>query len=394
MSNKPMQAMSYQAASNIRWLRQPEGLVVFLGENGAGKSRLLSEIAIDSVRRGLKTIVVANTPYDRFRRRSGSMHRLLVRDGSTVPERALKNAISNAISEDDVALRRVSRVLQHCGYQPDVGVQIKIAKGKRRTRAETSLLDDLGEADRREVLSLCEVLLRRDVWEEIFWFDFDSAHPKYSYRNILPRVLRWEALLKRMKIISAVRLYLIKEGDTISLAGASSGELSLIATMAFLATTFEGGACVVIDEPENSLHPRWQRGYLGVLLDVLKYRGARVFIATHSPLIISELDNDGIDNVDARTIILSGDSNGKIIPAPSSVEGILVEAFRTVTPANHYLSELLTGLLNDVDGNPECLASVRDKLRQLRDGMPDSRQEGVIAAVEKMANDIASGEYQ
>jgi len=394
MSSGPMVIIGYREASLRTWLRKAGGLTVFLGENGAGKSRLLSEIAIDSVKKGGATIVVANTPYDRFNRYGSAMKRLLARKGSTVPEKALKNAISNGVSGDEVSLKRVSRVLQHCGYQPDVGVQIKVTTGKRRTRAEMGLLDKLTDIDKKEVLSVCEVLLRSDISNQIFWFDFDSAHLRYSYREVLPKVLRWELLLKKMKIISGVKLHLMKGRMPISLSGASSGELSLIATMAFIATTIEPGACVIIDEPENSLHPRWQREYLGILLEVLKYRRANIFIATHSPLVISELDGGDLEGVNIRTIIISSDTERDRINAPSSVEGILVEAFRTVTPENHYLSRLLADLLNSVDSNSANLASVKSRLDELRNGMPDEKQAKVIDAVEEMAEKIASGDYK
>lgn len=68
----------------------------------------------------------------------------------------------------------------------------------------------------------------------------------------------------------------------------SSGQLCLILSMSFLASSLTDNALVCIDEPENSLHPEWQSMFIQ-LLQILasNYRGCHFMIATHSPQIVS-----------------------------------------------------------------------------------------------------------
>jgi predicted ATPase len=68
---------------------------------------------------------------------------------------------------------------------------------------------------------------------------------------------------------------------------ASSGELSPISSLLFLTAEVESNSIVLIDEPENSLHPGWQRAYVDKVLAALTYRNVSVIIATHSPLLVT-----------------------------------------------------------------------------------------------------------
>ncbi|MEY0278582.1 AAA family ATPase [Providencia rettgeri] len=78
------------------------------------------------------------------------------------------------------------------------------------------------------------------------------------------------------------------------LSQASSGELSLLFTMSSIAGEIQDGSLILIDEPEISLHPKWQLNFLSLLTDVFSnYKACHFIIATHSPNIISSLpEND------------------------------------------------------------------------------------------------------
>lgn len=73
----------------------------------------------------------------------------------------------------------------------------------------------------------------------------------------------------------------------------SSGQWSWLSTLGGLAVEVEDNTLVLIDEPENSLHPSWQQAYVPTLLEILrKYVGCHIIIATHAPLIASGLPPD------------------------------------------------------------------------------------------------------
>ncbi|WP_415894816.1 AAA family ATPase [Neptuniibacter sp. PT34_22] len=98
--------------------------------------------------------------------------------------------------------------------------------------------------------------------------------------------------------------------------GLSSGEISAIHYLSELYRKVEEygqSALVVLDEPENSFHPEWQRLLISILDDI--YRELRVspqtIISSHSPFILSDTlsgkvlflgDHPGLDNCFAANI--------------------------------------------------------------------------------------------
>ncbi|MDR9837641.1 ATP-binding protein [Herbaspirillum huttiense] len=70
----------------------------------------------------------------------------------------------------------------------------------------------------------------------------------------------------------------------------SSGQWSWLCTLGGLAAQITDGSLILIDEPENSLHPAWQRAYVPMLLKILNSTsGCQAILTTHAPLIASGL---------------------------------------------------------------------------------------------------------
>lgn len=65
----------------------------------------------------------------------------------------------------------------------------------------------------------------------------------------------------------------------------SSGERQILILFTFLAFAPNRSTTFIIDEPELSLHPKWQHEFLDAFLK-LKPQNAQVLIATHSPEIV------------------------------------------------------------------------------------------------------------
>lgn len=65
----------------------------------------------------------------------------------------------------------------------------------------------------------------------------------------------------------------------------SSGELQILILFTFLAFASSESTVFIIDEPELSLHPKWQHEFMDAFLK-LKPQSAQVLIATHSPEIV------------------------------------------------------------------------------------------------------------
>lgn len=73
----------------------------------------------------------------------------------------------------------------------------------------------------------------------------------------------------------------------------SSGQWQLINCLLNLTLNVEDKSLILLDEPENSLHPEWQREYISLLkLAISSVRGCHVILATHSPLIAAGVSPD------------------------------------------------------------------------------------------------------
>ena len=79
MHSNRLRTTSFRKAAGRNWLEDGDGVTLFIGVNGAGKSRLLAEIATDARQENAPTILIANTIYDRFRQTGPSIKRMVVR---------------------------------------------------------------------------------------------------------------------------------------------------------------------------------------------------------------------------------------------------------------------------------------------------------------------------
>lgn len=89
-------------------------------------------------------------------------------------------------------------------------------------------------------------------------------------------------------------LWFDKENDRIPLSMLSSGELSMFLRVFDLYDYVEDNSLVLIDEPETHLHPKWIKGYIELLNKLLGNKRCHVIIATHSPLIVSDVPQNCI----------------------------------------------------------------------------------------------------
>lgn len=83
------------------------------------------------------------------------------------------------------------------------------------------------------------------------------------------------------------------EGEGRSLKTLSSGERQVVIVLTYLAFLSGPNSIFIIDEPELSLHLRWQ-GYLMTALKALRPEGGQIIIATHAPEIAGRAARNSI----------------------------------------------------------------------------------------------------
>lgn len=156
----------------------------------------------------------------------------------------------------------------------------------------------------------------------------------------------------------------------------SSGQWSWLYNLATLCVELDDNSLVLIDEPENSLHPSWQRDFVSSLSAILRCCvGCHAVVATHSALIASGV-RDGLGNV--RRLVLSGADGNTISEAPK------VDAYGAqVDDVYRELFDL------ESTRTPEFVARVDDLLARIR----DARGERPVVAEEDIAYILSACEH-
>jgi predicted ATPase len=143
-------------------------------------------------------------------------------------------------------------LLQEFSYDEFLELQFFVDKGKRRITVE---LDDTG------------------------------AHSQ----GIEPNVLRLGLLTDLVRLVD-VTVKPASADAEFSAMELSSGEYHMFSTILAVGFGLEDKAVLLIDEPENNLHPQWQRDLMAALLNVcagaMKTEG-HLIVCTHSPLIVA-----------------------------------------------------------------------------------------------------------
>ncbi|CAN7378047.1 ATP-binding protein [Microbacterium foliorum] len=166
--------------------------------------------------------------------------------------------------------------------------------------------------------------------------------------------LRAARLLRRADMIRTKRVTLTRSntGQRLNIKDASSGEISLVTSMLGIASAIDDQSLILIDEPEISLHPEWQSGYVNRLLASFdRYKECHFLVATHSPLIIAGLPELYSNIVSLEREIDDDFAGGR------SLDEALVRVFGVAGPDNLFVKQSLVRALRMAsDGsyrNPE-----------------------------------------
>lgn len=375
-----------------------EAVSILVGPNGAGKSRLLLDI-VERYRFDRNMTIICNTPHDRF---VGLRRPKRLSSGRPAhsPKSVVKRAVSDALDAGS-EFYQISSILKHCGYMPRFGFRIDsgrrygISFDELRYTESTKILEELksghgvvGDDDQLQIA--LEFLQRHDPLQPI-WIDATETVLRFSQSREFASVLRRENRLRGWDIIAGVSVYLQREdGVEIEMQHASSGQLALISSLLFLVTNVGRNPLIIIDEPENSLHPNWQREYVEKVLTAMRYHGASMLIATHAPLVVTGALADAPDIVSvyevkngaARKLELESKNS------PSSIEEILWRVFDVVTPANHFVSEQIIAAISLFEKRQIEKEEVLGLVNQLDNESFDEKQKRFFGAIRRLIDKV------
>ena len=301
----------------------PVDTVIFAGENGVGKSTVLQSLynavcgqikeeveleIIDDLEVGTK-LLFFDSGKSQGKPKS---HHIWIRENKNVFYNQLevmkRYHVSGILSDVDIIFDSNSVTSVTSGELDEKAESRKSSKNLpteiKQLIVDIQALDDgelarTYEDARRRGIDTNKLVIekRMDRFTNAFSKIFDELTYKYVKNE------------NRQKVI-----YFEKKGKDIPIDYLSSGEKQIIYRGGFLLkdAAAMNGAFVFIDEPEISLHPRWQKKimdyYKGIFTDENGIQTSQIFVVTHSPFIIHN-ENRKNDKV----IVLARDDEGKIV---------------------------------------------------------------------------------
>lgn len=373
-------------------------VLIIAGENGSGKSRYLKQIA-ETFSQTKQVTVVCNTVFDRFENLD-HITKISVTDGREIASKAIKKVLDYAFNEQDpLSYKPIAQVLGYCGYSERIGVEVEgMAESLRDKIFKNSDVEESRILRSKDMESAFRTL--KESTGRVTWIDLAETDLTRGFiRRAVSILIKHEKLLIEIGAIKSINLYLSKNGVQIPINESSSGELTLIATRVFLATTIKkDNAIILIDEPENSLHPLWQREYISQLLDILYLKQPTIVIATHSPIIVStgqiKEDDDrsfveiGIFKIGDEGVVKVEDNHSEA----SSVEDTYWKVFNTVTPVNHFVSEVLVSKLNDLAKGNATIEEINELITHMNQASYDPVQKEFFIAAKALAQKVLDAE--
>lgn len=365
--------------------KSDEDVNILVGVNGSGKSTYLNDIAKHHLNHGKTVICIANTIYDKFTLKSKKVKLLKSSKGRNITKSSIKEVIKVLEKYDSKAFFNLSNVFNYIKFQPFI--EFKIHDFDSNFRDLIFLSNIFSDNEKEELLSSINRSYDNGFIgkDNRFILDFNEQedYEKYKYIFFL-KILKYENKLKRLNIISGIEIILSKNNHSFQLDQASSGELTLIASLIYISVNINDKSVIIIDEPENSLHPKWQIEYVKKLSELFYFYQPKIIIATHSPLIINGAELN-VKNVN----VFKGISYNQFIKQPKelkNVEEIYDDYFDVTTPENRFISQFVINKFNLLSENKLIFVDFQNIINDLIANSYDTQQKQALNGILELAN--------
>lgn len=334
-------------------IESPSQINILIGENGQGKTRLLDNISIHFKDKKNNLITINNPRGKNLVKRSSKFliptHK--TNDLNSLVNKMIKQTFNllenNRYTEVESQFNKIAKMLNYLGFESRI---LFTVRGEILEKDFISDYDFDGDYDESHVInSLIDYL---DI-------ETDNQNNKYICVDFekdiygdIENSIRFLYLIKyywREKIVT--NLIGVKNNLILKFDHLSSGEKNILLTIFFISISLSDRKenILIIDEPEISLHPKWQIEYLENISDLFYLNNIKIYIATHSPLLLTDLFFDKDEKVKISfSIFHIENTNIKLLKDESekSIEAIYWNIFGVLTPQSSFLSRKITDLLN------------------------------------------------
>lgn len=323
---------------------QPFETIVFAGENGTGKTTILETVSsflnigsfeyfdfIEYLATGntFKAIQPSDNPHN-----IKDFFDIIVNNTNTIKIRTNKNNNRQDIDTNALDIRHYGCVFSkaRADYKTQ---QITSTTTKY---LDTEKYDNDKEDDFTSLKQLIVDIQNQDNSDYVdlnkgvgvtakLWSEFYPTSKIYRFKNAFDNFF---GKLKYEKVVDNNNEKVIlfnKNGKIISIDKLSTGEKQIVFRGISLLKNNKklNGAAIMIDEPELSMHPKWQKNILKYYKDLFTEndsQNVQLFMATHSEYVLEE----ALANKDKNLVIVLNDVNGTIqakrIDAPSVLPSI------------------------------------------------------------------------
>lgn len=310
----------------------PYDTIVFAGENGSGKTSILSSLSTFLNRRSFEPFesieYEANGTLFSIKPLENLLHvnigyhkRINLTDGSSTNVMAAANNNEEQINRDLNDIRHYgcvfSKARANFSNRPIKGsTAIELDKSSYDNDNNEDftplkqLIIDVETQDNRELKSVVKAAPPRsfdyqpfETGSRMYRFQhaFDTFFEEIKYSGVDP-------------FNGNLEVFFEKHNKKVSIDQLSTGEKQIVYRGIYLLRNVGklDGAAIMIDEPELSMHPKWQKRILQYFKDLFKdadgNQKAQLFFSTHSEYVLGEALKDQSNTL----VIVLKDNNGTI----------------------------------------------------------------------------------
>lgn len=368
-------------------------ITYIIGNNGTGKSRLLAKIC--ELYENLKEsnvhsiLCISNSITDRF----------VFGDGYRRKYLGARN-VGNAIFKSSID-REIAKYLIR-GLKPGKAVYLEQLWKLFELEFSIGFSDEVKRRYRRG--SLSSTVDNRKLKSTVIENIIDEEGRAWIGQIIEKGVEINKVTLKQAKYLNEylglnpeVQLFTERDNKRLRYSELSSGEQNRIATALKIIANAENNTLILIDEPEISLHLRWQMDFHSFITEIMsEYENYHVLIATHSPVIVSEAAKDSetdaiivLQSAAMETAISSNqleyiEYKAKNSESFGSCEELTLDLFDTATYNTTAIDQKITEVILDATESDESIQSGIRELNNLihKTGISDDKIRTIKEAID------------